>query len=148
MSWKVKIIKPIPNKWDKALMVVVMVVMVHWILKFLLACIANWNPVQWVCLFVMSLSVIHEPNGPTRHSHFEHSSIPATVKKLFNLNSNFLTKRDAWAGTFENYFLRDSPRDDCPGSIISLICSMHLVHCHKITDNNNIILPSLPCPVL
>ncbi|KZV18312.1 hypothetical protein F511_30956 [Dorcoceras hygrometricum] len=60
-------------------------------------------------------TVIHEPSGPTPYSQYEHSSIPATVKKLFNLKSNFLTKRDAWAGTFENYFyMRDSPRDDCP----------------------------------
>ncbi|KAI5675013.1 hypothetical protein M9H77_05963 [Catharanthus roseus] len=60
-------------------------------------------------------TVIHEPNGPTPYSQFEHSSIPATVKKLFNLKSNFLTKRDAWAGTFETYFkLRKTPRDDCP----------------------------------
>ncbi|XP_062014940.1 non-specific phospholipase C1 [Rosa rugosa] len=63
-------------------------------------------------------TVIHEPTGPTPHSQFEHSSIPATVKKLFNLKSNFLTKRDAWAGTFENYFyLRDTPRDDCPETL-------------------------------
>ncbi|KAG6382624.1 hypothetical protein SASPL_157690 [Salvia splendens] len=47
-------------------------------------------------------SVIHEPSGPTLTSQYEHSSIPTTVKKLFNLNSNFLTKRDAWAGTFDN----------------------------------------------
>lgn len=61
-------------------------------------------------------AVIHEPSGPTPDSQFEHSSIPATVKKLFKLKSNFLTKRDAWAGTFENYFkLRQTPRDDCPG---------------------------------
>ncbi|KAI9091598.1 hypothetical protein K1719_028041 [Acacia pycnantha] len=60
-------------------------------------------------------TVIHEPDGPTPSSQFEHSSIPATVKKLFNLKSNFLTKRDAWAGTFEKYFhIRDTPRDDCP----------------------------------
>ncbi|KAF5188295.1 Non-specific phospholipase c1 [Thalictrum thalictroides] len=60
-------------------------------------------------------TVIHEPNGPTPQSQFEHSSIPATVKKLFNLNSNFLTKRDAWAGTFEDqFYLRDTPRNDCP----------------------------------
>ncbi|GAV89902.1 LOW QUALITY PROTEIN: Phosphoesterase domain-containing protein, partial [Cephalotus follicularis] len=63
-------------------------------------------------------TVIHEPVGPTPYSQFEHSSIPATVKKLFNLRSNFLTKRDAWAGTFENYFyLRDTPRDDCPETL-------------------------------
>ncbi|KAG5515119.1 hypothetical protein RHGRI_036229 [Rhododendron griersonianum] len=62
--------------------------------------------------------LIHEPSGPTPDSQFEHSSIPATVKKLFKLKSNFLTKRDAWAGTFENYFkLRQTPRDDCPETL-------------------------------
>lgn len=70
-------------------------------------------------------TVIHEPDGPTRDSQFEHSSIPATVKKLFNLKSNFLTKRDAWAGTFENYFkLRDTPRDDCPETLPELNMSL------------------------
>lgn len=69
-------------------------------------------------------TVIHEPNGPTPHSHYEHSSIPATVKKLFNLNSNFLTKRDAWAGTFENYFLRNSPRVDCPEELPDVVRSL------------------------
>ncbi|KAI0504201.1 hypothetical protein KFK09_015151 [Dendrobium nobile] len=60
-------------------------------------------------------TVIHEPNGPTKSSQFEHSSVPATVKKLFNMKSNFLTNRDAWAGTFESYFsLRKTPRTDCP----------------------------------
>uniref|UniRef100_A0A7N0TGC8 Non-specific phospholipase C1 n=1 Tax=Kalanchoe fedtschenkoi TaxID=63787 RepID=A0A7N0TGC8_KALFE len=60
-------------------------------------------------------TVIHKPAGPTATSQFEHSSIPATVKRLFNLKSNFLTKRDAWAGTFESYLhLRDTPRTDCP----------------------------------
>lgn len=60
-------------------------------------------------------TVIHEPDGPTPTSQFEHSSVPATVKKLFNLSSGHLTKRDAWAGSFEKYFtMRDSPRTDCP----------------------------------
>ncbi|CAI0540656.1 unnamed protein product [Linum tenue] len=63
-------------------------------------------------------TVIHEPDGPTPTSQFEHSSVPATVKKLFNLKSNFLTKRDAWAGTFDSYFyLRKTPRDDCPETL-------------------------------
>ncbi|KAF2311488.1 hypothetical protein GH714_024237 [Hevea brasiliensis] len=39
--------------------------------------------------------------GPYPNSEFEHSSVPATIKKMFNLSSNFLTHRDAWAGTFE-----------------------------------------------
>ncbi|XP_057828371.2 non-specific phospholipase C1 [Cryptomeria japonica] len=63
-------------------------------------------------------TVIHEPDGPTPDSHFEHSSLPATVKKLFNLKSDFLTKRDAWAGSFESYFyIRDTPRTDCPETL-------------------------------
>ncbi|PON87499.1 Acid phosphatase [Trema orientale] len=58
--------------------------------------------------------VLHEPTGPFPTSQFEHSSLPATVKKIFNL-PHFLTKRDEWAGTFETVFLRrTTPRTDCP----------------------------------
>ncbi|EXC10892.1 hypothetical protein L484_002556 [Morus notabilis] len=61
-------------------------------------------------------AVVHGPSGsPFPTSEFEHSSIPATVKKLFNLSSPFLTKRDQWAGTFEGIFQkRTEPRTDCP----------------------------------
>lgn len=58
-------------------------------------------------------TVLHEPSGPYPTSQFEHSSIPATVKKIFNL-PEFLTKRDAWAGTFDVVLNRNSPRTDCP----------------------------------
>ncbi|KAF8379064.1 hypothetical protein HHK36_028491 [Tetracentron sinense] len=58
-------------------------------------------------------TVMHGPSGPYPSSEFEHSSIPATVKKIFNLKE-FLTKRDAWAGTFETILTRESPRTDCP----------------------------------
>ncbi|XP_039122562.1 LOW QUALITY PROTEIN: non-specific phospholipase C4-like [Dioscorea cayenensis subsp. rotundata] len=58
-------------------------------------------------------TVLHRPSGPYSNSEFEHSSIPATVKKIFNLKS-FLTKRDAWAGTFETVITRTTPRTDCP----------------------------------
>ncbi|XP_071736054.1 non-specific phospholipase C3-like [Rutidosis leptorrhynchoides] len=58
-------------------------------------------------------TVLHEPSGPFPTSQFEHSSIPATVKKLFNLKE-FLTKRDEWAGTFEEILTRTTPRSDCP----------------------------------
>eukprot|EP00746_Dinoflagellata_sp_MGD_P032444 gnl/MRDRNA2_/MRDRNA2_177224_c0_seq1.p1 gnl/MRDRNA2_/MRDRNA2_177224_c0~~gnl/MRDRNA2_/MRDRNA2_177224_c0_seq1.p1 ORF type:complete len:315 (+),score=73.18 gnl/MRDRNA2_/MRDRNA2_177224_c0_seq1:47-991(+) len=52
--------------------------------------------------------VIQEPkNGPFNTSQFELTSIPATVKSLFNL-TGFLTKRDAWAGSFEE-LLMDAP---------------------------------------
>lgn len=86
------------------------------VLRFIIFCIFDVEAVVVVAVDFFPCAVIHEPNGPTPHSHFEHSSIPATVKKLFNLNSNFLTKRDAWAGTFESHFsLRKTPRTDCPG---------------------------------
>ncbi|XP_052171472.1 non-specific phospholipase C4-like [Diospyros lotus] len=58
-------------------------------------------------------TVLHGPSGPFPSSEFEHSSIPATVKKIFKLKE-FLTKRDAWAGTFESVLSRSSPRTDCP----------------------------------
>ncbi|XP_042475247.1 non-specific phospholipase C4-like isoform X2 [Macadamia integrifolia] len=58
--------------------------------------------------------VIHSPSsGPYPTSQFEHSSIPATVKKIFDLK-DFLTKRDEWAGTFETVLTRETPRTDCP----------------------------------
>lgn len=59
--------------------------------------------------------VVRSPKGPAANSEFEHSSIPATIKKMFNLSSNFLTHRDAWAGTFEDIVGElSSPRTDCP----------------------------------
>ncbi|KAM1494828.1 hypothetical protein ACFXTI_029154 [Malus domestica] len=82
-------------------------------------------PTILVSPWVEKGTVIHEPTGPKPDSQFEHSSIPATVKKLFNLKSNFLTKRDAWAGTFENYFtLRSTPRDDCPETLPEVTTSL------------------------
>jgi len=67
--------------------------------------------------------VVHEPppaQQPTPTSQFEHSSIPAMVKKLFGL-PDFLTKRDAWAGTFEHIWMQlDQPRQDCPTTIQDL----------------------------
>ncbi|KAL6125611.1 hypothetical protein ACLB2K_073667 [Fragaria x ananassa] len=58
-------------------------------------------------------TVLHGPSGPYPSSEFEHSSIAATVKKIFNLKE-FLTKRDAWAGTFDVILTRTTPRTDCP----------------------------------
>ena len=58
-------------------------------------------------------TVIQEPKGPYNTSQFELTSVPATVKTLFNL-SGFLTKRDAWAGSFDELLTLDTPRDDAP----------------------------------
>ncbi|XP_031489778.1 non-specific phospholipase C6-like isoform X2 [Nymphaea colorata] len=72
-------------------------------------------PTIMVSPWIKKGTVIGRPQGPTPSSEYEHSSIPATIKKLFNLNSNFLTHRDAWAGTFEQ-IVGDlqAPRTDCP----------------------------------
>ncbi|XP_065854369.1 non-specific phospholipase C3-like [Euphorbia lathyris] len=70
-------------------------------------------PTLFISPWINPGTVIHGPEGPEETSEFEHSSIAATVKKLFNLK-DFLTKRDAWAGTFEIALNRTTPREDCP----------------------------------
>ncbi|XP_077218365.1 non-specific phospholipase C2 [Tasmannia lanceolata] len=61
-------------------------------------------------------TVVHGPKGsPFPSSEFEHSSIPATVRKIFKLSAPSLTKREAWAGTFDGILqTRTEPRTDCP----------------------------------
>lgn len=60
--------------------------------------------------------VFQEPqDGPSNTSQFDLTSIIATAKVLFNLSS-FLTKRDAWAGTFDELLL-DEPRGDTPAHL-------------------------------
>ncbi|KAL3654967.1 Non-specific phospholipase C6 [Castilleja foliolosa] len=72
-------------------------------------------PTIMVSPWIKKGTVVSKPKGPTPNSEFEHSSIPATIKKIFNLSSNFLTHRDAWAGTFEQVVGElTSPRTDCP----------------------------------
>ncbi|XP_052183857.1 non-specific phospholipase C6 [Diospyros lotus] len=72
-------------------------------------------PTIMVSPWIKKGSVINSPRGPAPNSEYEHSSIPATIKKMFNLSSNFLTHRDAWAGTFEQVVGElTSPRTDCP----------------------------------
>lgn len=77
----------------------------------------NWlgmrAPTLLVTPWVSKGKVIHDPSGPTSTSLYEHTSIAATLKSLFNLSS-FLTKRDAWAGDFSKELDLASPRTDCP----------------------------------
>ncbi|PIM98111.1 hypothetical protein CDL12_29410 [Handroanthus impetiginosus] len=70
-------------------------------------------PAMLISPWIERGTVVHGPSGPYPTSEFEHSSIPATVKKIFGLKE-FLTKRDAWAGTLECVLNRTSPRTDCP----------------------------------
>ncbi|CAM0141677.1 hypothetical protein VKS41_007912 [Umbelopsis sp. WA50703] len=73
-------------------------------------------PTLLISPWIEAGSVLSKPNGPQANSQFEHSSIPATIKKLFNL-PNFLTERDAWAATFEEAISLDKPRTDCPTTL-------------------------------
>jgi hypothetical protein len=58
--------------------------------------------------------IVHEPtNGPEPSSRYEHSSVPATVRRLFNITES-LTRREAWAATFEHILSLPTPRTDCP----------------------------------
>ena len=55
-----------------------------------------------------------EAQKPTATSQYELSSIPATLRKLFpQLGKKPLTKRTAWASTFE-HLLGKEMREDCP----------------------------------
>lgn len=75
-------------------------------------------PTIMVSPWINKGTVVGKPNGPSLTSEFEHSSIPATIKKLFNLKADFLTRRDAWAGTFEDVVGQlSSPRTDCPETL-------------------------------
>lgn len=54
------------------------------------------------------------PSKPASNSQYELTSIMATVRKIFNMTTGPLTKRDAWAATFEHLLSLDEPRTDCP----------------------------------
>ncbi|KAF0901170.1 hypothetical protein E2562_038184 [Oryza meyeriana var. granulata] len=73
-------------------------------------------PTIMVSPWIRKGTVVGGPPGGT--SEYEHSSIPATIKKIFNLSSDFLTRRDAWAGTFDHIFTElEEPRTDCPETL-------------------------------
>lgn len=53
------------------------------------------------------------PAGVIDHQVYDHTSVLATVKQLFDLPA-FLTRRDAAAATFEKNLSLDQPRNDAP----------------------------------
>ena len=61
-------------------------------------------------------TVIQHPSGPAaekKGSRYDLTSGIATAKELFNLPT-YLTKRDAWSGSFGQLLTLDTPRKDCP----------------------------------
>jgi|EP00942_MAST-04A_sp_MAST-4A-sp1_P013176 phospholipase C len=59
------------------------------------------------------ISEPHEHEKPQSNSEFDLTSIISSVKNIFNA-PNHLTKRDAWAATFDTRLNLTSPRTDCP----------------------------------
>ena len=51
--------------------------------------------------------------GPQANSEYDATSILSTTKDLLGLK-DFLTKRDAWAGSFSHLLSQTEPRTDCP----------------------------------
>jgi len=73
-------------------------------------------PTLLVSPWIKKGTVISDPTPaqkPANNSVFELTSIPATMKKMFELDGD-LSNRSAWAATFESY-LEDltEPRTDC-----------------------------------
>src|SRR4051794_31321377 len=64
------------------------------------------------------------PKGTIDHRTFDHTSIPATLKEIFNLPS-FLTQRDAAAQTFSNVVSLNTARSDAPRGLSSAIPASH-----------------------
>jgi len=71
------------------------------------------TPTLLVSPWISKGKVIQEPDGPYKDSEYEHSSISATLKSLFDL-PNFLTKRDAWAGDFSKELDLNEPTNQGP----------------------------------
>jgi len=59
------------------------------------------------------------PEGRVDHTIYDHTSVPATIKKMFGL-PRFLTARDASANTFERNFLPE-PRAVSPANLQRLL---------------------------
>ena len=70
-------------------------------------------PVIFVSPWVQKGGVVHRPNGPNPDSQYEHASVPATLRSLFKLKGKPLTKREEWAGRFDDIFLQ-TLRTDTP----------------------------------
>jgi phospholipase C len=88
--------------------------------------------------------VISKADGPTNTSLYEHSSLPATLGKIFGFKS-FLTKRDEWAATFESYLTqRTTPRTDCPTVLPDLPSPTQ----EEINEQANLPLNDLQCSYL
>lgn len=65
-------------------------------------------------LIPKGLVVGKKPGTPGEYTA---SSLSSTLRKMFTPNMPFLTKRDAWADTFDHIMSLSSPRTDCPKTL-------------------------------
>jgi hypothetical protein len=66
-------------------------------------------------------TVVSEPPAAQRRqvgSSYDLTSIMATARLLLGMPDTPLTKRDAWAGTFEHVIASSTPRTDCPTHLV------------------------------
>ena len=77
-------------------------------------------PTLLISPWVKRGTILSEPpmaQRPAKNSEYDLTSVMATVRKIFPYmnKTSPLTKRDAWAATFEQTLMQmDSPRTDCP----------------------------------
>ena len=71
------------------------------------------SPSLLISPWVSRGKVVHDPDGPTPTSKYEHSSLLSALKTIFDLPS-YLTRRDAWAGDLSRELDLEAPRADCP----------------------------------
>lgn len=83
-------------------------------------------PTLLISPWVSKNVLVHDPPAdvmPTPDSKWDLTSIPATILTMFDLldpeaeDGGFLTKRDAWAPTFEYLLNETEPRTDCPTTL-------------------------------
>ena len=94
--------------------------------------LATDPPFDFTRLGVRVPAVLVSPwveKGRVDSTIYEHASIPATVKSLFNL-PKFLTARDQAANTFEHNLTRNSPRQDTP-QVLPVPGEAHEIEYHR-----------------
>eukprot|EP01126_Amoeba_proteus_P037221 TRINITY_DN3830_c0_g2_i4.p1 TRINITY_DN3830_c0_g2~~TRINITY_DN3830_c0_g2_i4.p1 ORF type:complete len:665 (+),score=120.37 TRINITY_DN3830_c0_g2_i4:195-2189(+) len=86
--------------------------------KFLFNRLGIRVPTLLISPWVSKGQIVSSPPAkqkPAPNSEYELTSIIATTRKLLNMPTTPLTKRDAWAATFEDLLENfDEPRTDCP----------------------------------
>eukprot|EP01064_Diplonema_japonicum_P019543 TRINITY_DN2828_c3_g4_i1.p1 TRINITY_DN2828_c3_g4~~TRINITY_DN2828_c3_g4_i1.p1 ORF type:complete len:481 (+),score=158.78 TRINITY_DN2828_c3_g4_i1:39-1481(+) len=75
-------------------------------------------PTLLISPWIKKGTVIHKPDGPQPNSEYELTSLLSTLKNMFELPGPHLSKRSAWAGTYDHFLTElTTPRTDCPAEL-------------------------------